>query len=126
MSAKSIDEFDIPVVKKEIDEGVKVIFEENKEETKTVNNEYYYNIEALREILMWILDKYNIEYYTKDEQEYYLKLDDGKIYSINFNQVYNMIDKEHNFFRDFEFNNYITNEKHKEPVESIERLYFTI
>lgn len=126
MSSKSIEEFDIPVVEKTIDESIKAVFEENKEEIKKVNNEYYYQIEALREMLMWILDKYGIQYYTKDEQEYYLKLDDGEIYIINLNQVYNMIDKEHEFFRDFEFNSYITNEKHKEPVKAIENIYFTV
>lgn len=126
MSGQSFDNFEFDTSKgKEIEENVEVIFEEDTESTKKLNNDYYYMIEALREVLMWIMKKYNMTYYTEDNEEYYLKLETGDTYIINLNQVYNMIDKEHEFFKDFNYSTPITNKKHKITEPIIEGYYFS-
>lgn len=128
MSGQSFDnfnfDFDIDVDKK-IGEEISTILEENVESTKKLNNDYYYMIEALREVFMWIMRKYTITYYTKDNEEYYIKLTTGDTYLINLNQVYNMIDKEHEFFKDFDCSTPITNKKHKKSEPIIEGYYFS-
>jgi|GEM_PF-5631689 len=125
MSISSFEDFKMPSFEVEVTEEVKAVFEENKKSTSELNNNYFYMINALREILMWIIDKYSMEYHTKDNEEYYLRLENGDIYLININQVYNMIDKENEFFKYFSVNNPITNKKHKVSTSNIEGFYFS-
>ena len=125
MSINSFEDFKMPELVEEVSAEFKAIYDENMKSTSDLNNNYYYMLNALREILMWIIDKYNMEYHTKDNEEYYLKLENGDIYLINLNQVYNMIDKENEFFKHFTVNNPITNKKHKITTSNIEGFYFT-
>lgn len=125
MSAESFEDFQMPDFSEEVSEEIKAVFEENTKSTSDLNNNYYYMLNALREILMWIIDKYNMEYYTKDNEDYYLKLENGDIYLINITQVYNMIDKENEFFKYFTVSNPITNKKHKVATNNIEGFYFS-
>lgn len=104
-------------------EEIETIFEEDTQSTSKLNNDYYYMIEALREILMWIMNKYNMTYYTEDNEEYYLKLENGDIYIVNLNQVFNMIENEQAFFKDFNSSTPITNKKSKQLTTKIERFY---
>lgn len=125
MSKASFENFRMPDLAEEVSKEIKVVFEENTKSTSELNNNYYYMLNALREILMWIIDKYSMEYHTKDNEEYHLKLESGDVYLINLNQVYNMIDKENEFFEHFAINNPITNKKHKLTTSNIEGFYFT-
>jgi len=104
--------------------NAELLLQEKESEIHKINNEYIFNIEALRQMLMWILDKYNIEYYTKDDMEYYLKLDNDEIYIMDLSQVYNMIDNEHEFFKDFTITTPITNKKYEEGKSKIDSIYF--
>ncbi|MTI60235.1 MAG: hypothetical protein FH762_09715 [Firmicutes bacterium] len=126
MSAKSLSEFDVPDLNTESKEDLKIVLEEDTKETGRLNDEYYFTHEALKEMLMWIIDKYNIEYYSEDEETYYLRLDNNQTYKIQLNQIYNMIEKEQEFFVDFYVNNYIKNKKHKDSVNNLDGLYLTM
>jgi len=125
MNSKKLSDFQIPDIKKETNKKVDLVLKEDVKETKKLNDEYYFTNEALKEMLMWIIDKYNIDYYTENEEDYYLKLDNGETYKIKINQIYNMIEKEQEFFKDFYVNNYIKNKKHKESVNNLDGLYLT-
>lgn len=124
MSGESFEDFKFDIKESEEKEKIEAILEEDTESTKKLNNDYYYIIEALREVLMWIMKKYNMNYYTENNEEYYLKIETGDIYFVNLNQVYNMIDKEHEFFKDFDCSTPITNKKHKKTEPNIEGYYF--
>lgn len=119
-----INRFDIDISdKNEETETIDTLLNNNLSEINKVNEEYYYQQEVLRELLMWVLCKYNIDYYNEND-DYYLKLDNGDVYYININQVYNMIDKENEFFNDFNFNGHIESEKVKGATDKIEGMYF--
>jgi SNF2 family DNA or RNA helicase len=120
IAAAKSNEYDI-----EDRKNAEILLQENESEINKINNEYVFNIEALRLMLIWILDKYNIDYYTKDDMEYYLKLDNNEVYIMDLSQVYNMIDNEHEFFKDFSITTPITNKKYEEGKSKLESIYFS-
>ena len=111
---------EIFVSKEDVEED---LLSENKDETTKLNNDYHYMESALRMLLMWIMKKYNMTYYTDDNETYIVKLSTGDTQLVHLNQVYNMIEDENDFFKDFEISP-IQNRKIKKCERNIERFYF--
>lgn len=110
---------DVPTINTE-DE----ILTENIEETTKLNNDYYYMEAVLRQLLMWVMGKHGMSYATDDNETYYVKLSGSEeVQLIHLNQVYNMIEDENDFFKDFN-SNPITNRTIKKYEKNIEGFYF--
>lgn len=99
------------------------VLTENKKETTKLNDDYYYMESALRELLMWIMSKHNMSYATDNEEAYYVKLPSDEVQLVHLNQVYNMIEDENDFFKDFD-STPITNRTVKRYEKNIEGFYF--
>lgn len=99
-------------------EEMKKVLENNSDETDKMNMEYIYSQEALKQMFMWILSKYNLEYAPIEDGEYYVKFND-KVCMLNLNHVYYMIENEDKFFKGFQYNNHINEIKQKIAQEDI-------
>lgn len=102
------------------------IFDNDDEDTKRLNEDYYFSQEALKNLLMWTLSKHDIKYYTKDDKKYYLKANgkDTKTSLIELSETYNIIKDESKFFIGFSTSPFYN--LNSSEYEDIEKVQFVV